>query len=95
MHKTWQQQNWNTSPSMTQNCLLGEVRTYFVQYSYCGREHHCQIEAQSVEQCKAIFVRKFDNCCFIEKIQTIEDIAHEISDKLIAVVKNQLKLHFT
>ena len=88
------QPSGSTSANTCINAMLGEVRTYCVEYSYLGQKHHCQIGATSVEQCKQIFAMNF-NCCFIEKIQTIEDIADEISDRLIAVVKEQLKSHFT
>ena len=82
--------NSNSSAAIEQNGLLAAVQTYFVQYDLVGHERHCQIAARSEKEARDIFQRRFDYCCRIVKIQTVKDIANEISDKLIDVVKSQL-----
>lgn len=72
------------------NTLLAAVQTYFVQYDWVGHERHCQIEARSEKEARDIFQGRFDFCCRIVKIQTVKDIANEISDKLMDVVRLQL-----
>ena len=73
------------------NTLLGAVFVYFVEYDWAGYKRHCQIEARSETEARDIFQRRFDYCCRITKIQTTEDIANEVSDELIGVIKIQLK----
>lgn len=72
------------------NTLLAAVQTYFVQYDWAGHERYCQIEARSEKEARDIFQRRFDFCCRIVKIQTVKDIANEISDKMMDVVRLQL-----
>jgi len=69
---------------------LTAVQTYFVQYDWVGHERHCQIAARSETEARDIFQRRFDSCCRITKIQTTEDIADEVSDKLIGVIRSQM-----
>ena len=72
------------------NTLLGAVLVYFVEYDWVGHKRHCQIEAHSETEARDIFQRRFDYCCRITKIQTTNDIAEEVSDKLIDVVRSQM-----
>ena len=72
------------------NTLLGTVLVYFIEYDWVGHKRHCQIEAHSEIEARNIFQRRFDYCCRITKIQTTEDIANEISDKLISVIRSQM-----
>ena len=72
------------------NTLLGAVRVYFVEYDWVGYKRYCQIEARSEAEARDIFQRRFDYCCRITKIQTTEDIADEVSDRLIGVIKSQM-----
>lgn len=72
------------------NTLLGAVLVYFVEYDWVGHKRHCQIEARSETEARDIFQRRFDYCCRITKIQTTEDIAEEVSDKLIGVIRTQM-----
>ena len=72
------------------NTMLAAVQTYFVQYDWAGHERHCQIAAISEREARDIFQRRFDFCCRIVKIQSVKDIANEISDKLIDIVRSQL-----
>ena len=70
--------------------VLGAVLIYFVEYDRIGYKRHCQIEARSEIEARDIFQRRFDYCCLITKIQTTKNIADEISDKLMDVVRLQL-----
>jgi hypothetical protein len=79
----------NVSPHGS-NTMLAAVQTYFVQYDWVGHERHCQIAATSEREVRDIFQRRFDFCCHIVKIQTVKDIANEISDKLMDIVRSQL-----
>lgn len=72
------------------NTLLGAVLVYFVKYDWVGHKRNCQIEARSESEARDIFQRRFDYCCRITKIQTTEDIADEVSDKLIGVIRYQM-----
>lgn len=72
------------------NTLLGAVLVYFVEYDWVGHKRHCQIEARSETEARDIFQRIFDYCCRITKIQTTEDIADEVSDKLMGVIRSQM-----
>ena len=72
------------------NTLLGAVRVYFVEYDWVGHKRHCQIEARSEAEARDIFQRRFDYCCRITIIQTTEDIANKVSDKLMGVIKSQM-----
>lgn len=72
------------------NTMLAAVQTYFVQYDWVGHERHCQIAARSEKEAIDIFQGRFDFCCRIVKIQTVKDIANEISDKLMESVNSQL-----
>lgn len=81
--------NNHETPNCT-NILLGAVLVYFVEYDWVGHKRHCQIEARSETEARDIFQRRFDYCCRITKIQTTEDIADEVSDKLIGVIRSQM-----
>ena len=72
------------------NTLLGAVLVYFVEYDWVGHKQHYQIEARSEAEARDIFQRRFDYCCRITKIQTTADIADEVSDKLIGVIRSQM-----
>ena len=72
------------------NTLLGAVLVYFVEYDWVGHKRYCQIKARSETEARDIFQRRFDYCCKITKIQTTEDIADEVSDKLIGVIRSQM-----
>jgi len=72
------------------NTLLRAVIVYFVEYDWAGHKRHCQIEARSETEARDIFQRRFDYCCRITKIQTTEDIADEVSDKLMGVIRSQM-----
>ena len=72
------------------NTLFGAVLVYFVEYDLVGHERHCQIEARSETEARDIFQRRFDYCCRITKIQTTENIADEVSDKLMGVIRSQM-----
>ena len=72
------------------NRVLGAVLVYFIEYDWVGNKRHCQIEAQSETEARDIFQRRFDYCCRITKIQTTNDIAEEVSDKLMGAIKSQL-----
>ena len=74
---------------ITQMQLLGAVETYFVEYKELGYERHCQIGATNESEARNIFNKHFPYC-FIVKMQTVKDIADEISSALIEVVKRQL-----
>lgn len=50
--------------------MLGAECVYFVEYDYVGNKNHCQIEARTESESKDIFLRRFDYCCRITKIQT-------------------------
>lgn len=71
--------------------LLGAVIVYFVEYGYMDKTHNCQIEAISIDQCNEIFKRNFEPIYKIIKIRTTKDIVEELCDKLIDVVKLQIK----
>lgn len=45
-------------------------QVYFVEYDYIGNKNRCQIEARTESEAKDIFLRRFDYCCRITKIQT-------------------------
>ena len=72
------------------NTLLGAVLVYLVEYDLVGHKRHCQIEARSETEARDIFQRRFDYCCRITKIQTTEDIADEVSDKLMGLMRPQM-----
>ena len=72
------------------NNFLGVVLVYFVEYDWIGYKKHCQIEARSETEVRDIFKRRFNHCCKIIKIQTTKDIADEVSDKLMGVIKTQM-----
>jgi hypothetical protein len=72
------------------NTLLCAVLVYFIEYDWVGYKRHCQIEAHSETEARDIFQRRFDYCCRITKIETTEDIADEVSDKLIGVIRSQM-----
>jgi hypothetical protein len=74
----------------TEQMLFGKEQIYYVEYTYGLATYHCQIQASSEQQCRLIFAYKFDNGCMIKKIETTEDIADNISNKMIEIVKKQL-----
>lgn len=70
--------------------MLGTECVYFIEYEYMGNKSHCQIEARTESEAKDILLRRFDYCCRITKIQTNEDIAEEVSNKLIGMIISQM-----
>ena len=72
------------------NRVLCAVLVYFIEYDWVGHKRYCQIEARSETEARDIFQRRFDYCCRITKIQTTNDIAEEVSDKLMGVIKSQM-----
>jgi hypothetical protein len=63
---------------------------YFIEYDYVGHKHYCIIEAYSKNEASDIFKRKFNYGNKINKMQTTNDIANKVSDKLIEVIQSQM-----
>lgn len=71
--------------------MLTPKQTFFIKYTYLGEEKHCQIEAHSHKDAEQLFYHNFKIGCTLIKIQTTEEISHDISENLMSFIKQQFE----